>query len=139
MIVSPTNVIWFESEANAISNINPLSNSQLLVDGATYYAVATSGSCTSTPFAITVSVTLGVKENFINFIQVYPNPTNDFINIKIESELKSIEIYNIQGQKILTSNQKQVNVSHLASGVYLVQVTNQALETATRRIVIGIK
>ncbi|SFB04250.1 Por secretion system C-terminal sorting domain-containing protein [Flavobacterium swingsii] len=64
-------------------------------------------------------------------VAVYPNPVSDILNIETETEIKSVEIYNLQGQKIKTALSKQINVSDLASGIYMVRIedTNNAVET----------
>ena len=69
-------------------------------------------------------------------VKLYPNPVRDILNIEIESDIQSIEIYNIQGQKVLSSNQKQINVSDLASGMYLVRIQDIDNNIATKKIVI---
>jgi Concanavalin A-like lectin/glucanases superfamily/Secretion system C-terminal sorting domain/Purple acid Phosphatase, N-terminal domain len=65
----------------------------------------------------------------------YPNPVKDVLNIKSNSELKSVEIYNLQGQKVKSSNQKQTNVSDLASGIYMVRIQDENDGVATEKIV----
>lgn len=67
---------------------------------------------------------------------MYPNPVSDILNIETETAIKTIEIYNIQGQRVKTSNQKQLNVSDLAAGLYLVKIQNIENNTAINKIVI---
>lgn len=67
---------------------------------------------------------------------LYPNPVRDILNIEIENDIQSIEIYNIQGQKVLSSNQKQLNVSDLATGMYMVRIQDIDNNIATKKIVI---
>jgi hypothetical protein len=55
-------------------------------------------------------------------VSLYPNPAKDMLNIETTSSIKSVEIYNIQGQKVKSSNQKQINISDLTSGVYMVRI-----------------
>ena len=69
-------------------------------------------------------------------VALYPNPVRDILNIEIENDIQSIEIYNIQGQKVLSSNQNQINVSDLASGMYLVRIQDIDNNIATKKIVI---
>ncbi len=68
-------------------------------------------------------------------VSLYPNPVRDILNIETETEIKSVDIYNLQGQKIKTALSKQVNVSDLSAGIYMVRIedTNNAVET--KRIV----
>jgi hypothetical protein len=76
-----------------------------------------------------------------NFVQknlkvsLYPNPIRDILNIETETEIKSVEIYNLQGQKIKTALSKQVNVSDLASGIYMVRMQDENNAIETKRIV----
>jgi sugar lactone lactonase YvrE len=79
------------------------------------------------------------SENFnLNNLEVklYPNPVRDILNIEIENDIQSIEIYNIQGQKVLSSNQKQINVSDLATGMYMIRIQDIDDNIATKKIVI---
>ena len=69
-------------------------------------------------------------------VKLYPNPVNDVLNIETALELQSVEIYNIQGQKVLSSNQKEINVSDLASGMYMVRIQDTDNNIATKKIVI---
>ena len=69
-------------------------------------------------------------------VALYPNPVRDILNIEIENDIQSIEIYNIQGQKVLSSNQKQINVSDLAAGMYMVRIQDVDNNIATEKIVI---
>lgn len=69
-------------------------------------------------------------------VSLYPNPVRDILNIETVTKLKSIEIYTIQGQKVLESNQKQINVSNLASGIYLVRTQDVDNNIATKKVII---
>lgn len=69
-------------------------------------------------------------------VSLYPNPVRDILNIEIKNDIQSIEIYNIQGQKVLSSNQKQINVSDLAAGMYMVRIQDVEKNITTKKIVI---
>jgi hypothetical protein len=69
-------------------------------------------------------------------VKLYPSPVRDILNIETELDIQSIEIYNIQGQKVLVSNQKQINVSDLASGIYMVRIQDVDNNIATKKIII---
>ncbi len=68
-------------------------------------------------------------------VALYPNPVRDILNIEIENDIQSIEIYNIQGQKVLSSNQKQINVADLAAGMYMIRIQDVDNAIATKKIV----
>jgi hypothetical protein len=60
-------------------------------------------------------------------ISVYPNSTQDLIYITaIGDEIKSIEILNLSGQRVITKsfsiNQNSLDISELSTGIYFIQV-----------------
>jgi hypothetical protein len=58
----------------------------------------------------------------IKKMTLFPNPTSDILNIQTEAAIETVEIFNLQGQRILTSQQKQINVSQLQAGAYLIRI-----------------
>jgi uncharacterized protein (TIGR02145 family) len=72
---------------------------------------------------------IGLREiNDIEKIKLYPNPANDNITIECEHNQKLLMcLYNILGEVVLQSeldqNKSEINISDLASGMYLVKVT----------------
>lgn len=68
--------------------------------------------------------------------KLYPNPADDVVTIAIESEIKLVEIYSLQGQKVLTSTSNLVVVDSLPSGVYFVKVQDAEGKSATQKLVI---
>lgn len=60
----------------------------------------------------------------ISDIEIYPNPTSDILYLKsLEIEHFIINIFNLSGQIIGSySNTHSVNVSHLADGMYFVEI-----------------
>lgn len=58
-------------------------------------------------------------------LKVYPNPTNNFINVALikPNEAFVIEIYSLLGQNILvTSKKTSIDISNFASGIYYLTV-----------------
>lgn len=85
-----------------------------------------------------VDQTLGVKQNSIEGLKVYPNPVVDgklFINTDANSS-KEVVIYDVLGKQVLkATTNNAVNVSNLNGGVYIVKITEEG-KTATRKLVI---
>ncbi|SHM98493.1 T9SS type A sorting domain-containing protein [Flavobacterium xinjiangense] len=56
-----------------------------------------------------------------NLVLIYPNPTNDILNIVVPAdiELKKVEVFSLTGQKVETTTQSQISLKHLAKGEYL--------------------
>lgn len=67
---------------------------------------------------------------------IYPNPASDHFTIEMESEVKSIEVFSLQGQKVLTSKNKNVNVSNLSKGIYLVKIEDVENAIATQKLIV---
>lgn len=82
---------------------------------------------------------LGVKQNSISGLSVYPNPvTNGNLFITSNSnEAKLVSIYDVLGKQVVktTVTNQPLNVSNLNSGVYIVKITEEG-KTATRKLVI---
>ena len=62
-------------------------------------------------------------------IAVYPNPATDFLSISLkgnltENEIHEMSIYNLQGQKVYTTNKfvQQISMKNLAKGNYIFKV-----------------
>ncbi len=132
LVVSPAGVIWYGSLADAQSATNPLASTTVLTNGATYWAVNVVGGCASTPFAVTVTVTLGNDEfNNLNFAY-YPNPTSSTLNITYSKVISEIQVTNMLGQVIMTKKTNemdvQVDLSTLAEATYFVKVTSEGKE-----------
>lgn len=57
-----------------------------------------------------------------NYISIFPNPANTYLEIETEKTLSKIEFFNIQGQIIKTANMKHISISELPCGMYFVKV-----------------
>ena len=127
IIVTGSNGLWYASIEDAIAGTNALPVGTILISGNTYYTVNVSPQgCVSTPFAVTVTVTLG-NENFeLSDLKYYPNPVLNLLTISAKEPISRIEIYNMLGQNILTLTPNQfeveVNLSELQNAMYIVKV-----------------
>ena len=138
LVVSPAAVIWYGSLADALAATNALPSTTVLVSGSTYYAVNVVGSCSSTPFAVTVTVTLGNGE-FDNFnFSFYPNPTSSILNISASEIITEISVTNLLGQQIMTkkvnATDVQIDLSPLAEATYFVKVVSNEKERTVKVI-----
>jgi hypothetical protein len=128
LVVNPTAVTWYGSLADAQSGTNPLPTTTVLTNGATYWAVNTVATCASTPFGVTVTVTLGNDDfDSLNFAY-YPNPTSSTLNISYSKTITEIQVTNMLGQVILTKKtnetEVQVDLAPFAEATYFVKVTS---------------
>lgn len=121
-------VTWYASEENAASGTDPLSMDTVIEDGATYYAVFTSGDCASGSFGVTVDVVLGNKGFDMTTFTYHPNPVRNVLNIAYSSEITSVTVFNLLGQQVIAqqpnATEVKVDMSGLADGTYVINVTS---------------
>lgn len=107
-----------------------------LTPGVYYAAVqaidaAFSGSEFSNEYVIEVKQdgTLGVNNNGLNALKVYPNPSKNILNIAINNEMtvESVKISDLLGKTynskpVINDSALQINVSKLSKGYYVLEV-----------------
>ena len=85
------------------------------------------------------SFQLGVNQNAIAGLKIYPNPvTNGNLYITSASnDSKLVVVYDVLGKQVIKTSvtDQAINVSALKSGVYIVKITEEG-KTATRKLVI---
>ena len=97
------------------------------------------GTCT---FELTVVTVLGTTDNVLSSISMYPNPANDVFTITNGTGilLEKAAIYDVNGKLVNTINlqdmttEKTIDVSALASGVYMVQISSNNATVVKRLI-----
>lgn len=53
---------------------------------------------------------------------IYPNPVSSVLNIHSKSNFDTVEIYNLQGKKVITSKERGITISDLNEGVYFIKI-----------------
>lgn len=73
-----------------------------------------------------VGQTMEVSEVEKKKVSIYPNPTEDIINIESEKLIDQITLYSVDGKLIqkFEPNTKQINISPLAKGFYLLVISS---------------
>jgi subtilisin-like proprotein convertase family protein len=98
------------------------------------------GTCT---FTLTIESVLGVDENALDVaIIMYPNPAQNQVTISNSSniQLEKAAIYDLNGKLISQTNlsnmvgEKVIDVSELAAGVYVVQISSDNASAIKRLI-----
>ena len=66
------------------------------------------------------------EEIFANKIEIYPNPAEDFLNVKINNDRNyTINIIGIDGKIYLNKTENsnsQINIENLSSGIYFIEI-----------------
>ena len=85
--------------------------------------ITVTGNATYTAF---FAIENGVEETSVSEISIFPNPTNDILNITSSETISEIEIVNVMGQIVLqmdvNSDNAACNVSNLSNGMYFVRI-----------------
>ncbi|WP_196893821.1 T9SS type A sorting domain-containing protein [Aureivirga marina] len=61
-------------------------------------------------------------------LKIFPNPTENYLTI-LDSKLKNVQIFDLQGKKVVNSNENFLNVSHLETGIYVLKVISDKVYT----------
>ncbi|PKB15273.1 YCF48-related protein [Flavobacterium sp. 5] len=79
-----------------------------------------------------------------NKIAIYPNPATDFVTIKSNTaeKAKSIEFYNVLGQRVHYENVSnisdiKIDVSNFKKGIYVVKVNFENLKVASSKLIMN--
>lgn len=66
---------------------------------------------------------LNIKEIKTVDVNIYPNPTADFVNVKSKVEVSSISIFNMEGRKLSeTYKENRIDLSSYSTGVYFLHI-----------------
>ena len=77
---------------------------------------------------VNVVSTLGIDIVEVNFLEIYPIPSQSFVIVRQNKYIKKVKLYNIIGQLIYedftNSKEIRIDLSYLKSGIYLMRINN---------------
>jgi hypothetical protein len=130
--------------AGATQNVNVNFNSTGLADG--YYTanirIASNDPVTPVKVVpVTMAIAVGLAENPMSAIEVYPVPAVSELTIKLVEGVREIRMYNTIGQVVIQSSingqmLKTLNLEGLNAGAYTLQFINAKGETYNKTIVV---
>lgn len=89
-------------------------------------------------FSTSMDVELGIKDETLDEaeVKIYPNPTNGKINIELKGAIyRGAEIFGMDGRIVHTSDENELNLSHLNTGVYYVRLIG--FENKTYKVILN--
>ena len=138
-LTSGSDILTFRtifSEANYMDTAKPTSATNIIALVGRFNSTAQVTSRSTSDLNVPLS-----SNSFDNIpgLTMYPNPLSGntlFITSTANAEM-NVKIYNVLGKEVLSTkvNNTTVDVSNLASGVYMVKITEEG-NTATRKLVI---
>jgi hypothetical protein len=81
---------------------------------------------------------LGISENYINPITIYPNPTKDSFKINFDGIVTEYELFDLLGksvQKGSIQNGRETDVSNLNKGIYILDLKSNFFNLKKRLVV----
>ena len=142
---------WERDVLLAWHNLDPVSQAEINRNNASYTFQGNRNPFIDNPNYVcdiwitqcnTVDILSSESFSFENKISIYPNPAiNNEVTISSETELKSIVLYNINGQIIQeiknpTRVDNSYKVNNLSSGFYLVQLASEN-GVATKKVIVN--
>ena len=66
---------------------------------------------------------LGLEESELSNLEIYPNPTSNYLYIRGNNSQATISIYNILGKKVMhAKNINKIDVKGLSNGIYIIRI-----------------
>ena len=117
-----------DSWTTYVGTLDPANNtgSYTFTEAVSFKAVTASASGAS----LTIEDILQPKSG----ISVYPNPTANRIYIQGENVLQA-ELFDLRGRKVKVTNQKQIDLSDITSGSFILKVTTDNNKTKSFKII----
>lgn len=77
--------------------------------------------------------------NLDNSISLYPNPTNEIVNVNASTIMNKLEVYDLRGRKVIVQNnlnktKTRFNIGHLNTSIYIVKIYGKD-KTITKKVV----
>ena len=79
---------------------------------------------------------LGIENSILSSLEIYPNPVNDIVNIKLDGSF-NYEIVNILGEVIISgqaTNSTIVDLSELSRGAYFITINSNGVQETLKVI-----
>jgi ELWxxDGT repeat protein len=86
---------------------------------------------------------LSTEKQFLNElakVTLYPNPTSNILNLKVENQqIKSVKVFNLLGKEVMhlssiNENINKIDISHFTNGIYILQVKTDT-DSYTKKII----
>jgi hypothetical protein len=81
------------------------------------------------PSCLLLNVGVEESQTMNNPLNIFPNPSLDFINVSYKPQTKNpqFEIIDVSGKTVLSSREQQINISKLPQGIYLLKIQDGEL------------
>ncbi|WP_344927398.1 T9SS type A sorting domain-containing protein [Aquimarina addita] len=78
---------------------------------------------------------LSTNDFTLKDFMVYPNPIKDNVTVQLNEEPEEVSIYTLSGKKVLSTSQKEITISNLQTGLYVIKVRTNNGNIMEKRII----
>lgn len=68
-------------------------------------------------------------------MDIFPNPSRDYVTIKSSEAIEKIDVFNAVGTKILSTSDLKIDVSNFSNGLYLMNIILDSGVTVSKKII----
>lgn len=99
--------------------------------------LAVSNGCHADTFCMAIPVTVGMTENNLPGVRIFPNPSNGKVTVCLPGEMVTVKLFDVAGNLLFekTFDDKVMAFEGFASGVYFLEVGNGEKMTRTKMII----
>ncbi len=119
---------WLNCSTNAIIIGETDANFIPTTNGSYSVIVTNLNNCSDTSACETIS-TIGIKENILTNLSIYPNPSSGFVQVFSENFIGSLKIHDALGKLIYDSdfdNSLTLDLTGVERGVYIISLENKS-------------
>ncbi len=81
-----------------------------------------------------IKTNISIQEPFTVAVNVFPNPSSDFVNFQSAEQIKEVSFFTLTGQKMMVvANPSSIDVQYLPTGVYFLQIKTDKNEMITTK------
>jgi PKD repeat protein len=134
---------WFFGDGGSSTLKNPV---HTYTNPGVYFVsfIASNADCSKTiNKQITVYSGIGIAEETISSVRIYPVPANDFVMVEwgLETSFAAAKVVDALGNTLTelapTANELKIDASNFADGIYFVMLTTQNGKTVVKKFVIA--
>lgn len=123
----------------SITNDASTETNETVIFGLSNAVNATLGTPSSATLTIIDNDPIGLNNNKVENLNIFPNPTKDILNITASEKISTVNIINMMGQIVksvsVNANNANINVDDLSAGVYSVVVNSDNAQSTLKLIV----
>ncbi|MDG4951333.1 GEVED domain-containing protein [Weeksellaceae bacterium KMM 9724] len=103
----------------------------------TVTATDANGNTSTETVTVTVVETMGVNDFASRKgVEVYPNPSSDFVQIKSDVEVDFVQVYSLTGQLVKTVKSNKVDLRGFVSGNYVLKVQTKDGGQVSKKLIV---